>query len=224
MVYSIAPSRLTVDTIWAGTDDGLIQVTRDGGKTWKNVTPPAVAPWSKIAQLDASHFDDVTVYAAVNRLRVDDLKPHIFRTHDGGATWTEIVRGLPDEPVNTVREDPVRKGLLFAGTENGRLTFHFNDGDDWQPAAHEHARNFDPRSGDPRQRSGCGHPRPRLLGPRRHRSAAPIDAPRSPRAAAHLFAPSAVYRFRATPTPIRRCRPKSRRDRIRPMARSCTTT
>ena len=132
VVYSIAPSRLSVDTIWAGTDDGLIHVTRDGGKTWKDVTPPGMTPWSKVAQLDASHFDDGTVYAAVNRLRLDDLKPHIYRTHDGGATWTEIVRGLPDAPVNAVREDPVRKGLLFAATELA-VYVSFNDGGDWLP-------------------------------------------------------------------------------------------
>ncbi|MBS1858626.1 MAG: glycoside hydrolase [Acidobacteria bacterium] len=132
VVYSIAPSRLNVNVLWAGTDDGLIHVTRDGGKTWKNVTPAGVTPWSKIAQLDASHFDDDTVYAAVNRLRVDDMKPHIWRTHDGGATWKETVRGLPDGPVNAVREDPLRKGLLFAATELA-VYVSFNDGDDWHP-------------------------------------------------------------------------------------------
>ena len=132
VVYSLGPSRLNVNVLWAGTDDGLIHVTRDGGKTWKNVTPPGMTPWSKVAQLDASHFDDDTVYAAVNRLRLDDLKPHIYRTHDGGATWRETVRGLPDAPVNAVREDPVRKGLLFAATELA-VFVSFNDGDDWQP-------------------------------------------------------------------------------------------
>jgi photosystem II stability/assembly factor-like uncharacterized protein len=131
VVYSIAPSRRNVNVIWAGTDDGLIHVTRDGGKNWKNVTPPALTPWSKIAQLDASRFDDDTVYAAVNRLRLDDLKPHIWRTHDGGATWKETVRGLPDAPVNAVREDTVRKGLLYAATELA-VYVSFNDGDDWQ--------------------------------------------------------------------------------------------
>ena len=130
VVYSIAPSRLNTNVLWAGTDDGLIHMTRDGGKTWKNVTPPSVTPWSKIAQLDASHFDDDTVYAAVNRLRLDDQKPHIWRTHDGGATWKETVRGLPDGPVNAVREDPVRKGLLFAATELG-VYVSFTDGEDW---------------------------------------------------------------------------------------------
>jgi photosystem II stability/assembly factor-like uncharacterized protein len=132
VVYAIAPSRLSVNTIWAGTDDGLIHVTHDGGKNWKDVTPPGMNAWSKVAQLDASHFDDQTVYAAVNRLRVDDQKPHIYRTHDGGATWKETVRGLPEGPVNVVREDPVRKGLLFAGTELA-VFVSFNDGDDWQP-------------------------------------------------------------------------------------------
>jgi len=132
VVYALGPSPLDVNVLWAGTDDGLIQLTRDGGKTWKNVTPPALKPWSKVSQLDASHFDDRTVYAAINSLRLDDLKPHIFRTHDNGATWTEIVRGLPDGPINVVREDPVRKGLLFAGSELA-VFVSFNDGDDWQP-------------------------------------------------------------------------------------------
>jgi photosystem II stability/assembly factor-like uncharacterized protein len=132
VVYAIGPSRRNVNVLWAGTDDGLIHLTRDGGKNWKNVTPPAMTPWSKVAQLDASHFDDDTVYAAVNRLRLDDLKPHIYRTHDGGARWTETVRGLPDGPVNAVREDPVRKGLLFAATELA-VFVSFNDGGDWQP-------------------------------------------------------------------------------------------
>ncbi len=132
VVYSIGPSHLNVNVIWAGTDDGLIHVTKDGGKSWKNVTPPGMTPWSKVAQLDASHFDDDTVYAAVNRLRLDDLKPHIYRTHDGGTTWNAAVQGLPDGPVNAVREDPVRKGLLFAATELA-VYVSFNDGDNWQP-------------------------------------------------------------------------------------------
>ena len=132
VVYSIGPSRRNVNTIWAGTDDGLIHVTPDGGKSWKNVTPPAMRPWDKVSQLDASHFDDQTVYAAINALRLDDLHPHIYRTHDGGASWRETVQGLPDAPVNAVREDPVRKGLLFAATELA-VYVSFNDGDNWQP-------------------------------------------------------------------------------------------
>ena len=132
VVYSLAPSRKDVNTLWAGTDDGLIHVTRDGGKTWKNVSPPDLTPWSKISQMDASHFDDATVYASINRFRLDDLHPYILRTHDGGRTWKRITDGIPDnEVVNTVREDPVRKGMLFAGTE--RTTYvSFDDGDHWQ--------------------------------------------------------------------------------------------
>jgi len=132
VIYSIAPSPKDANLVWIGTDDGLIQVTHDGGKNWQNVTPQELTPWSKLAQLDASHFDTNTVYAAVNRFRLDDLRPYIYRTHDGGRTWQKIVTGLPDnEPVNTVREDPVRKGLLFAGTER-TIYVSFDDGDHWQ--------------------------------------------------------------------------------------------
>jgi len=132
VIYSIAPSPKDANLIWAGTDDGLIHVTSDGGKNWQNVTPPDLTPWTKVAQLDASHFDTTTVYAAINRLRLDDLHPHIYRTHDGGKTWQKIVTGLPDnEPVNTVREDPEKQGLLFAGTERS-VYVSFDDGDHWQ--------------------------------------------------------------------------------------------
>jgi len=132
VIYAIAPSKKDINTIWAGTDDGWIHLTRDGGKSWKNVTPTELTPWSKISQLDASHFDDETVYAAVNRFRLDDLTPHIYRTHDGGRTWKQIVEGIPaNEVVNTVREDPERKGMLFAGTERG-VYVSFDDGDHWQ--------------------------------------------------------------------------------------------
>ncbi len=132
VIYSIAPSRKDANTIWAGTDDGLIHVTRDGGKIWKNVTPPELTPWSKVSQLDASYFDNDTVYASINRFRLDDLRPYIYRTHDGGKTWTKIVDGIPnDEVVNTVREDPVRKGMLYAGTERSAYV-SFDDGGHWQ--------------------------------------------------------------------------------------------
>ena len=132
VIYSIAPSPKDGNLIWAGTDDGLVQVTHDGGKAWQNVSPSELTPWSKIAQLEASHFDIGTVYAAVNRFRLDDLHPHIYRTHDGGKTWQQTVNGIADdEPVNTVREDPERKGLLFAGTER-TVYVSFDDGDHWQ--------------------------------------------------------------------------------------------
>ncbi len=115
VVYALAPSPKDVNLIWAGTDDGVIQVTRDGGRTWQNVTPPEMTPWSK-----------------VSRFRLDDLKPYIYRTHDGGKTWQKIVNGLPENAsVNAVREDPERRGLLFAATER-QVWVSFDDGDRWQ--------------------------------------------------------------------------------------------
>jgi photosystem II stability/assembly factor-like uncharacterized protein len=131
VIYTLAPSPLDSNTLWAGTDDGYIQVTRDGGKTWKNVTPAAITCWSKICLMDASHTDVNCAYAAVNRSKLDDLKPHIYKTTDGGATWKEIVTGLPDDPINVVKEDPIRKGLLFAGSERSTYV-SFDDGGHWQ--------------------------------------------------------------------------------------------
>jgi len=132
VIYSIAPSPKDAQTIWVGTDDGLIQVTRDGGQNWHNVTPPELTPWSKVAQMDASRFDNASAYAAINRFRLDDLHPYIYRTHDSGHTWQKIVNGLPEnEPVNTVREDPVRKKMLYAGTERS-VYVSWDDGEHWQ--------------------------------------------------------------------------------------------
>ena len=116
VIYSLAPSYRTENTLWAGTDDGYIWTTRDGGKNWTNITPPELTGWSKVTQMTASHFDDVSAYASVSRFRIDDLKPYIYRTHDGGKSWQLIVTGLPaDAPVDTVREDPVRKGFSLRG-------------------------------------------------------------------------------------------------------------
>jgi photosystem II stability/assembly factor-like uncharacterized protein len=132
VIYALAPSFQNIDAIWAGTDDGLIWLTRDGGKNWKDITPPALTPWSKVTQLEVSHFDDGTAYASVSRFRIDDLRPYVYRTHDGGKTWQLITTGLPnDAPINTVREDTVRKGLLFAGSENS-VWMTLDDGDHWQ--------------------------------------------------------------------------------------------
>jgi photosystem II stability/assembly factor-like uncharacterized protein len=133
VIYTVAPSPLDVNRIWAGSDDGLIHLTTDGGKTWNNVTPPNISAWQKISLIEAGHFDANTAYAAVNTLRIDDLRPHIFATHDNGKTWTEIVNGIPaGQIVNAVREDPVRKGLLFAGAEKG-VYVSFDDGANWEP-------------------------------------------------------------------------------------------
>ncbi len=132
VVYTIAPSFKDINTIWAGTDDGYIQITNDGGKTWKNVTPPEISSWSKISLMEAGHFDNNTVYAAVNRIRCDDMHAYAYKTHDGGKTWKLITNGLPsNEPINVVREDPIRKGLLFAGSENA-VYVSFDDGEHWQ--------------------------------------------------------------------------------------------
>ncbi len=132
VIYTVAPSPVDGNTIWAGTDDGLVHVTHDGGATWKKVTPPGVADWAKISLIDAGHSDANTAYMAVNGIRLDDMHPHIFRTHDGGVTWTEIVRGLPDDPINVVREDPRHKGLLLAGSERA-VYISFDDGGQWAP-------------------------------------------------------------------------------------------
>jgi photosystem II stability/assembly factor-like uncharacterized protein len=132
VIYTIGPSYVDVNRIWAGTDDGVIQTTADGGATWKDVTPKQISSYWKVFIIDAGRFDPLTAYAAVNTLRIDDMTPHIFRTHDGGTTWTEIVNGIPGgAPVSVVREDPKRKGLLFAGSET-QVYFSIDDGDHWQ--------------------------------------------------------------------------------------------
>ena len=131
VIYAVAPSFQDVNIIWAGTDDGLIHLTRDGGKHWTNITPPELTAWSKVSVIEASHYDPNTAFAAVNRFRLDDLKPYLYRTRDGGKTWRKITAGLPDDaPLNAVREDPLRRGLLFAGSERS-VYVSFDDGDHW---------------------------------------------------------------------------------------------
>jgi photosystem II stability/assembly factor-like uncharacterized protein len=134
VIYTVAPSYTNVARIWTGSDDGLIFTTGDGGAHWSDVTPPAVraSPWSKISIIDAGRFDAATAYAAVNTMRLDDFRPHIYRTHDGGKNWTAITNGLPDGAViNVVREDSKRRGLLFAGSED-QVWVSFDDGDHWE--------------------------------------------------------------------------------------------
>jgi len=132
VIYAIAPSPMADGLIWAGTDDGLIWRTQDGGEHWENVTPKELTPWSKVGIIEASPFDAGSAYVAIDRHRLDDQKPYIYRTRDSGKSWQKIVAGLPDQAINVVRADPVRKGLLFAGSERG-IHVSFDDGEHWQP-------------------------------------------------------------------------------------------
>jgi photosystem II stability/assembly factor-like uncharacterized protein len=131
-VFSIAPSPLAKGLIWVGTDDGLVQYTRDEGKTWSNVTPKDLPEWSRISLIEASPHDAATAYVAVDRHQNDDLAAYIYKTTDYGVTWTRINTGIPDGSfVRAVREDPKRKGLLYAGTERGVFVF-FDGGAHWR--------------------------------------------------------------------------------------------
>ena len=132
VVYTISPSPLQASLVWAGTDDGLIYVTRDDGKNWIDVTPPLMTVWSKVSQIEAGHFDVMTAYASVDRHRLADDKPYIYRTHDAGKNWQNVTIGIPEGAyVNSIKEDPKVKGLLYAATEL-RVYVSFNDGDTWQ--------------------------------------------------------------------------------------------
>ena len=133
VIYTIAPSAVKTGEIWAGTDDGQIHLTQDEGKNWENVTPPELTPWSKVTHMEASHSEASTAYAAVDRHRLEDYQPYIYRTRDFGKTWQRLTNGIPDGSfLNCVREDPYRKALLYACTERG-VYVSFDDGDDWQP-------------------------------------------------------------------------------------------
>ena len=132
-IFTVAPSRLEKDTIWTGSDDGLVHVTRDGGRNWKNVTPKQMAEWTRVMLIEASPHAAGTAYVAASRYQSDDFKPIIYRTTDYGATWTVVGHGIPESTfVRAVRADPVRQGLLYAGTENG-VYVSFDDGAEWQP-------------------------------------------------------------------------------------------
>lgn len=131
-ITAVAPSPRSVNIIWAGTDDGNVQVTMDGGARWSNVTPPAIKPWTRIFNIDAGHFDNNTAYIAANTMRLDDMNPHFWRTHDGGKTWTEINNGIaPGAVSNSIREDPRTPGLLFASTDT-QIWVSYDDGDHWE--------------------------------------------------------------------------------------------
>ena len=131
-IFSIAPSRHDVNTIWTGSDDGLVSVTRDGGQTWANVTPSGMGDFNRISLIEASTSDPAAAYVAAKRYQMDDRRPYLFKTHDYGKTWTKITEGIaPDDFLQAVREDPVRPGLLYAGTEHG-IYISFDDGAHWR--------------------------------------------------------------------------------------------
>ena len=131
-ITALSPSTRSIGVLWVGTDDGTIQTTANGGATWTNVTPPQIKPWTRIFNIEAGHFDDRTAYAAANTLRIDDLSPHLWRTHDGGKSWTEIDTGIaPGAVTNAIREDPRVKGLLYAATD-AQVWVSYDDGDHWQ--------------------------------------------------------------------------------------------
>src|SRR5208282_281071 len=131
-IFAVAESPITKGLIWVGTDDGLIQLTRDGGKNWANVTPKDLPEWSRVSQVEASPHDAGTAYVAVDRHQNDDLRPYIYKTSDYGRTWAKLTKGIPDATfVRAVREDPKKRGLLYAGTEDG-VFVSFNDGADWR--------------------------------------------------------------------------------------------
>lgn len=132
VIYALAPSSLDVDIIWAGTDDGKVHVTKNGGADWIDVTPPQLSSWDKVSQIDAGHFDKNVAYIAINAIRKDDMKPYVYKTADSGKTWELVTNGMhPSGPVNVVREDPQKAGLLYAGTER-EVYFSIDDGQHWQ--------------------------------------------------------------------------------------------
>jgi photosystem II stability/assembly factor-like uncharacterized protein len=193
VVYALAPSYVHRGTIWAGTDDGLIWITRDGGAHWSSVTPPALTPWSKIAQIDASRVDDQTAFVAVNRFRLNDLHPYVYITHDGGRQWQLAVNGLPNEPVNAVRQDPIVAHLLYAATENG-VYVSFDGGIRWQSLQldlpHTSVRDLIVHDNDLIVAThGRGFWILDDVEPLRELARAPLSA-------THLFAPERAYRVR----------------------------
>jgi photosystem II stability/assembly factor-like uncharacterized protein len=133
VIYAVAPSPLRAPMVWLGTDDGLMHLTVDDGKSWQDVTPAAVTAWSRVTSVEASHFDPAAAYASVDRHQLQDFEPYVYRTRDMGKSWQKVTAGLPAGVyVHVVKEDPMRRGLLFAGTERGAF-ISFDDGDGWEP-------------------------------------------------------------------------------------------
>ena len=132
VIFAIGPGKTDENIIWTGSDDGLVHVTRDGGKTWQNVTPKEMPEFGRVSQIDASRFNAGTAYVSVRKPLLNDLSPYIFRTHDFGKTWTKVVNGIrKDDYVHVVREDRKRKGMLYAGTQHG-FYVSYDDGDSWR--------------------------------------------------------------------------------------------
>jgi photosystem II stability/assembly factor-like uncharacterized protein len=208
VVYALAPSFVHRGTIWAGTDDGLIWITRDGGKHWRNATPAAFTPWSKVAQIEASRFDDETAFVAVNRFRLNDLRPYVYITRDGGAHWRLAVNGLPNAPVNAVRQDPTAPNLLYAATENG-VGISFDGGARWQSLQlnlpHTSVRDLIVHANDAIVAThGRGFWILDDVAPLRELAHAPFDPAQGDKGN-HLFTPAIVYRVRRstnTDTPL----------------------
>ena len=174
-IFALAESPITKGLLWVGTDDGLIHLTQDEGKTWTNITPKDMPEWSRISQIDPSPFDAGTAYVAVDRHQFDDLRPYIYKTSDYGKTWTKLTQGIPDTTfVRVVREDPKKRGLLYAGTETGRLRV-VQRRRKLASAAVEPADHPGARSGRQRQRPGRGDARARILDSRRPLSAASVQ-------------------------------------------------
>ena len=181
VIFSVGPGKRDINVIWTGSDDGLVHVTRDGGKTWTNVTPKDMPDFGRVSQIDASNFNAGAAYVSVRRPLLDDRAPYIFKTTDYGKTWTKIVNGIrADAYVHAVREDPTRKGLLYAATQHG-VYISYDDGAPLAEPHAQHARRAGGRPGRRSQRTGDRLARPRLLGARQHRAAASGDAGRSSR-------------------------------------------
>ncbi len=175
VIFAIGPSKRTTDVVWTGSDDGIISVTKDGGKSWSNVTPKDMPNLGRVSIIDASAFDSASAYVAVKRPLLDDRAPYIFRTHDFGKTWTKIVTGIrPDDYVHAVREDPTRKGLLYAATQHG-VYISYDDGNNWSSLSLNSAGHSGVGSHRHRPRSRHRHARARLLHARQHRAAAAVS-------------------------------------------------
>ena len=223
-IYALAPSFKEPGTLWAGTDDGLIQLTRDAGNTWKNVTPPQLKPWSKVSIIEASHFEAGTAYAAINSFRLDDLRPHIYLTRNFGATWQEITAGMPENaPSNVVREDPARKG--FGVCRDGNVcrmspsTTANLAAAAVEPATHFHARPG--RSMATIWWSARTAGRSGSLTTLHRCAKSATMSPRRPFIYSHRRKPFAGA---GTAIPIRPCRRKSPQERTRRTAPSSTTS